>query len=59
MPLYTYTCEKTDCKHEFDELVSLSDVGTKKMECPKCHARAVRKMTAPRVVHSSTANWRR
>jgi len=34
MPQYDHTCKK--CKHDFIVEMKMSEVGEKKVECPKC-----------------------
>jgi putative FmdB family regulatory protein len=58
MPLYSYKCEDESCKHEFDEIVPLSELYTKEVICPKCGKVSKREVTTPRVVHSTCRNWR-
>lgn len=39
MPLYEFTCKK--CGHNFEELMTLSEVEEGKMKCPACHSKRV------------------
>lgn len=39
MPLYEFTCKK--CGHNFEELVSLSDLSEGKVKCPACSSKRI------------------
>lgn len=39
MPLYEFSCKK--CGHNFDELLSLSEMEQGKVKCPACSSKRV------------------
>ncbi len=42
MPIYTFRCPK--CKHEFSGIFSMKDSDGKKLACPKCDNRGVKRI---------------
>jgi putative FmdB family regulatory protein len=38
MPLYTYRCQKEECKHSVDKIVKYDDREDKHYDCPTCGA---------------------
>ena len=39
MPTYEYRCQK--CGHKFTEVMSVKELETKKVRCPKCSSQRV------------------
>ena len=39
MPLYEFTCKK--CGHQFEELLTLSEMEAGKLKCPACQSKRV------------------
>ena len=39
MPLYEFTCQK--CGHNFEELLTLSEIKAGKLKCPACSSKRV------------------
>jgi len=42
MPLYEFQCGK--CEHTFDKVLSIKEMDTIKLTCPKCGSDDVRKL---------------
>lgn len=57
MPLYEYICKK--CQKQFSEVLSLKELGTKKIQCPKCQSADVEKVIEPFYAKTSskTGRW--
>lgn len=39
MPIYEFTCKK--CGHNFEELLTLSEVESGKLKCPACSSKRI------------------
>jgi putative FmdB family regulatory protein len=59
MPLYSFKCSNEKCQEQFDEKVSLTELDTKEIKCPKCESKAERLFVGPKISHTSWAFWRR
>jgi putative FmdB family regulatory protein len=42
MPLYEYVCRK--CHNKFDEVLTIKEHETKKVQCPKCQSTDLEKV---------------
>lgn len=58
MPLYDFRCKSVGCEHEFEEKVSLTELDTKVVFCPKCGDEAKKVMSVQRTGHTTWKNWR-
>ena len=45
MPLYEYICRK--CHNKFDEVLTIKEHETKKLQCPKCQSTDLEKVIEP------------
>lgn len=45
MPLYEYICKR--CRKKFAEVLTLKELETKKVECPKCKSADLEKVIEP------------
>jgi len=45
MPLYEYRCRK--CHKKFEEVLTIKEHETKKLQCPKCHSFDLEKVIEP------------
>jgi putative FmdB family regulatory protein len=59
MPLYDFRCH--NCNHKFEDSVSLTELDTKKVKCPKCkHPNTERLISLTSAATKSTwSTWRR
>lgn len=51
MPTYVYKCQK--CGHEFTLVMSVKEMETKKVKCPKCSSQRVAREITPFFAHTS------
>ncbi len=56
MVLYDFRCTK--CKYEFEDRISIKDLKTAKITCPKCNSEAERLITGLKSPSSSWRSWR-
>ena len=45
MPLYEYICR--NCRNKFDEVLTIKEHETKKLQCPKCQSTDLEKVIEP------------
>ena len=51
MPTYEYQCQA--CKKKFAVVQTISEYGRKKVECPKCQSKRVKRLVSPFMVKTS------
>ena len=54
MPIYSYRCQNTECKHEWEEVVIGWENVKDELDCPECHGCAKK---VPSVNARMKANW--
>lgn len=56
MPLYEFQCSR--CEHAFDKVLSLSELETEKIVCPRCGAGDVKRLISSGTVKVGLGGYR-